>query len=1190
MDTQESFGSLVRRYRREAELSQEALAERAGLSIRAVRDIESGSKHRPRPDTVQLLVDALDLPADEQARFREAAAHLGTPSTEAGLNPEASESLTARVLSVLVADLRGYTAYTVEHGDEAAAGLARQFAASTGPVVEHHGGRLLELRGDEALCVFPSARQAIRAALALQEGYRPGEDGEGLPLGVGIGLDAGEVVPVHGGYRGRALNLAARLCALAKPGEVFASDGVLHLAGAMDGIGAVDRGSAAVKGLPEPVRVMQVTSAQEHPPDPPDPASDSTALIERQQLPRGGFAGSLPVGLMVGREAEAARLLRTAEAVAQGDGRLVLLAGEPGAGKTRLLQGITADVLGRGFLVAAGRCYEPEQSVPYYPFLDVLATLWKFAPAALRADAGERWPHLGVLLPEHLTAPAGEASRGQDDQQRVFRAVTGFLEAMAESAPIALLLDDLHWADGTSLKLLRHIATHTRAGRLLLLGAYRDVEVGRQHPLEAALLDLRREGLAETIPVRRLTAEGTAALVAATLHDASVPGAFTRKLHARTEGNPFFTRQVLDVLVQRDGSTPHEGRWDRRAIEEMEVPESIRAVVGRRLSQLASDTQAILFEAGVLGQRFRFDDLQQMAGRTAEEIEVALNEACEQRLLAEMGRDEYGFDHVLTQQVLDTELPARRKRRLHLAAGEMLERLPEDRRSERVTELAWHFQQADEPEKAMRYALAAGDQAAHVFAHDEAEQQYRLALGLARELGKREDEAEALERLGRVLQGAGQYDEALAVLEEVVAIQHQAGDLAREAKTIARMFLVHFFRGSPRDGMARIDAFLDALDGRDPPAGTARLYFYQSGWASLREPGSIGLAKAERVAALAQAEGDTATFILAETDRGWALRDLGRGEEAVRVLEAVASLAEEQEMTEESLYALLILAETYLKTGRLEQARTQFAHSLEHYRRRGTNDRVAYCTAHIGGTYFADGNWREARLWYERALQIEQAESRSWGVILPLAWFGELALREGKWAEAERLLDGALTLAGENQDGQWLYVVHDLLIERDLLRGQVEEAFARHQRLMADPDQAPKLTSRPSPALAMAHLAAGGVDTADELIENGIEFLGEDGADVYLWVWIALRARVLATRKRWAESEATFLDAIARVRRARNVFFEGEVLQWHGEVLAAQGEVDQARERLQEARVIYARVGAAPYLAQTDEALERLAG
>src|SRR5687768_1648762 len=163
------------------------------------------------------------------------------------------------IRTFLIADVRGYTLFTQERGDEAAGKLAAKFAGIAREVVEARGGTLLELRGDEALCVFGSPRQAIRAALELQERFvEETLNAPELPLTVGIGLDAGEAVPVQGGYRGGALNLAARLCGQARAGEILASREVTHLARRVEGVGYVDRGTLSLKGLAEPVAVVRV--------------------------------------------------------------------------------------------------------------------------------------------------------------------------------------------------------------------------------------------------------------------------------------------------------------------------------------------------------------------------------------------------------------------------------------------------------------------------------------------------------------------------------------------------------------------------------------------------------------------------------------------------------------------------------------------------------------------------------------------------------------------------------------------------------------------------------------------------------------------------------------------------------------------------------------------------------------------
>ncbi len=594
-------------------------------------------------------------------------------------------------------------------------------------------------------------------------------------LPVGIGLDAGEAIPVEGGYRGAALNLAARLCGLAGPGEVLASDAVVHLAGKMEGLVYTERGQVQLKGLAEPVRVVQVV---------PDPQRHDAPVAEQQQpdlpLPIGGFLGALPTGLLVAREAELTRIFSVVDAVTQGSGQLLLLAGESGIGKTRLAQEVMLNVRNRRFLVAAGRCYEQHQGVPFYPFLDALAAAYAACPPPVRQGVPSRWSHLSHLVPEIKGETRTAAANSQEEQQRLFWAVTGFLQAIAAEVPVALLLDDLHWADGASLELLQHLAQHTRADRILVLGTYRDVEVNRKHPLEAALRNLIREDLVIRIPVRRLEQGGTTALIATTLGERTVPAAFAELVQKRTEGNPFFVQQLLRFFVERGDVYQEDGRWIQRSLDTIDVPESVRSVIGQRLTRLSDPTQEVLGEASVLGQTFTFSALADIGGQAEDTLEDALEEAGSTGLIRETGPDTYAFDHALTQQALYVELPGRRKRKLHLAAAEALERLPPESRLRHSGELAWHFLESANEKRALPYAMAAGDQAAEVFAHREAERHYSTALEIAEQVGDHEREVETLGRRAALLLGAFQGKGAVRDYERLVDGARRRGDQKQE--------------------------------------------------------------------------------------------------------------------------------------------------------------------------------------------------------------------------------------------------------------------------------------------------------------------------------------------------------------------------------------------------------------------------
>ena len=256
------------------------------------------------------------------------------------------------IRTFLIADVRGYTAFTQQHGDEAAGQLAARFAEIAQEGVEACGGELVELRGDEALAVFLSARDALRAATELAEAFSEAtEDVPALPLGVGFGLDAGEAVPVAGGYRGGALNLAARLCSRAHAGEVLASEGVIHLARAIDGLSFEPTGPFELKGISEPVRAARVTATH---------AGTTTASRSADRRMENEVPPELDlVSPFVGRKDELRWLRWGWRRARHGHGRALFLVGAPGMGRTRLAAELAREAGLDGAIVTYISCGEP---------------------------------------------------------------------------------------------------------------------------------------------------------------------------------------------------------------------------------------------------------------------------------------------------------------------------------------------------------------------------------------------------------------------------------------------------------------------------------------------------------------------------------------------------------------------------------------------------------------------------------------------------------------------------------------------------------------------------------------------------------------------------------------------------------------------------------------------------------------
>jgi class 3 adenylate cyclase/tetratricopeptide (TPR) repeat protein len=1179
----------------EAGLTQEELAERARLSARAISDLERGVNRSARIHTVRQLAEALALsPADAAGFAAVARAETLAPHpVPAAAGPPTALSLgsegTSEVRTFLFADVRGYTRFTLEHGDEAAARLAGKLATLAREGVTARGGEVIELRGDEVLAVFPSARQALRAALELQRRFdQELEADPELPITVGIGLDAGEAVPLEGGYRGGALNLAARLCSLAGPGEVLATEGVRHLARTVEGLRYIEGGPVQLKGFTDPVRVIRVVAAP--PESDQEPSGDQVGAARRDvPLPVGGFLGSLPANALVARDDEMTPLLAAVDAVSRGEGRLVLLAGEAGVGKTRLAQELTLNAVGRGFLIAAGRCYEAQEAVPYYPFLEALSAAYGAAPSTVRQEAAHRWPYLGRLLPDQLggTMPAA-VSDSPEDQQRLYRAVVGFLQEIAQQVPIALMLDDLHWADSASLELLQHLARHTRSARILILGAYRDVEVNPQHALEAALRDLGREQLMERVAIRRLPEAGTAGLIAETLGEVEAASEFASLVHRHTDGNPFFTSQVVHALVESGSLYRQDGRWEWGTVQEIDVPESVRSVIGQRVSRLSEQAREMLHEASVLGQSFAFDDLLAIGDQDEEAVDDALGEAAAVGLVRAVENDSYVFDHALTQQALYAALSPRRRKRLHRAAGEALARLPERKRNTRAVELAWHFLQGDDAEQALPYALLAGEQAEAVFAHGEAEQRFRMALELAEDLGDASGQARAREKLGEVLKITGQYDTALDALEGAVGLYQSLHDSEGEGRVLAQVGLIHGVRSQPEDGIARLKPLVEARDTGQTSHSLALMYaslvrLYSRGGMSEQ------LAASERLLELARDLDDERLLAEAELYRGVSLKENGHYEEALRVLEAAIPRAEslgDFSTLSQALNVASLVEHGLHGLRRNDRGLIYREQALQVAEQLGDPREISYRALEYAYVMSLLGDWTRSRELAEHALSAVLAIDALTAYVGPLYMMCELCIYQGDWEDAAGYAREAVAVAQYLGLPESIREIQGLLADWDLLRGDRERALTRLQPFLADSGWEDHLNFLFP--LARTYLATGNVAGAGDAAAQALAIATRDRILIGQIEALLIQASIATRQGELEDAEARFQHVLSRVAEVDYPWGEARIRYEHGRVCAARSELPAAQEELERARTLFEQLGARPFVARAVEAIRSL--
>ncbi len=493
-------------------------------------------------------------------------------------------------------------------------------------------------------------------------------------------------------------------------------------------------------------------------------------------------------GVFVGREHEMDLLRAGLESTLSGRGRLILLVGEPGIGKTRTAEELVTYARLRRTQVLWGRCYEGDGAPAYWPWVQLIRSyVHEREPAALLSEMGSGAGAIAQMVSEvRERLPALTAPPPLDPEQarfRLFDGVSTFLKNAANNQPLVLVLDDLHWADKPSLLLLQFLARELRAARLLVMGTYRDVELGRQHPLTQTLGELSREQLAERVVLRGLTARDVSRFIEITA-GLRPPEALVAAVYKETEGNPFFVNEVVRLLVA-DGRLQHPEAVKSWSVG---IPQSVREVVGRRLDRLSERCNQILSIGSIIGREFGLDVLQRVSGLGTDPLLDALDEAVAARVVSEVPRvtGHYAFAHALIRETLYEELSATRRIRLHRQIGEALEALYGSNPEPHLAELAYHFFEAaqggGDADRAIAYAVRAGDRAAGMMAHEEAARQYDLGLQALdlRQPPAEPERCELLLKLSETLWRTGEYGRA-----KEVALQ--AADLARRVGTAEQL-------------------------------------------------------------------------------------------------------------------------------------------------------------------------------------------------------------------------------------------------------------------------------------------------------------------------------------------------------------------------------------------------------------------
>jgi transcriptional regulator with XRE-family HTH domain/tetratricopeptide (TPR) repeat protein len=934
---------------------------------------------------------------------------------------------------------------------------------------------------------------------------------------------------------------------------------------------------------------------------------------------------------LVGRQHERSSL----ERFLTGDAPpLLLLRGEPGIGKSRLLEEAVERAQELGWTVLAAGCNRRSAEDPYAPCVDALAHfLCLRAPAQQRLDLdGCAW--LVRLLPElaeRAIAPAPSWELPPQQERRLmFASVARFARNVASHAGTLLILDDLHWAGADALDLLAYLLREPSVRPVRILGAYRDTDVGAQDPLLMVLGDLARESLASSAPLAPLATDEAAHLLDILLADVSAATtALRQSIMSRAGGVPFYL--VTCAQEARIGALAGLPEHD------VAVPWSAAASIHQRVTQLAEPAWDVLAIAAVMQRSTPRDVLLPVAeglGHDEAAILRALEAAVRARLLTEYTDGSFAFTHDLIRETLEADLSGARRAALHRRLADALERLPHP--EQRAAELAWHLARGDQLSRALPYALQAGDLAEALCAHAEAEQHYRAAVDWARRLGNRARLCEALDKCADVLFRLARFTDAYACLEETIRIYREdrdwerlawatsqiakAGDpLGRTEVSLLRLrelfAMLATVAGGPDDlGKQDTDEFM-ALERNAERAVSllthktaARIYLCLTTRYLFLHHFDAVYGPSEHTVQYARAAGDRRIESLGYTFRAEAQQAQGRLVESAASAVLARTLAVESADLEALYVALRVQATNDELLAEPLRSRDTLAYMLETATKL---DDISYISGTLDAlalNAFALGDWDASIGYLERAAKLLHGDESTQSNA-PAVGLGVLeALRSdhgpfptGALADLEYLADERVRV--------WAVA---LLSELDLLAGRADVAAARLQKEIErakasfasvphartdtawvdaglySPLPAAGLVTRLLAYTAWANLELGDRTRSRETLARARQ-LADSHGNRMARVDIERVAAMLALREgRWDEAEQALEQPLAICLRAPYPYAEAKVRYLYGQAHAAAGRPADARQQYHAAVALCTRLGERRYHAHVERALALL--
>jgi tetratricopeptide (TPR) repeat protein/KaiC/GvpD/RAD55 family RecA-like ATPase len=878
-----------------------------------------------------------------------------------------------------------------------------------------------------------------------------------------------------------------------------------------------------------------------------------------------------------------------------GEGGLVFIHGEAGIGKTRLVRELGAYARSRGVQVLYGRCpalFRMDGVPPYILWKEVIKDyLETCIPEQLYRVIGYYPAEVAKLVPELSqklkVIPQSLPISPEQEQNRLFEAVSQFITNISRETPLLVVLDDLQWTDPSSLLLLHYLARGVQKTPLLLLGAYRSTDIDAKHPLTPVLAELNREGLPESIHLRRMSLSDVSEMIKNILEQEDVPSEFCKLVYEKTAGNPFFVGEVVKSLKEEGVIYREENRWEFKEVSKIEFPETVKTVIKTRIDRLDKECQNVLTLASFIGNDFTIEAMCAVTGIDENKLLELMDELFKTGLIKERvirGEGICSFADILVRDVVYEEVSPLKRKKLHGTVGCALEQVYAKKIDEHFGELASHFLEGGDKEKALGYFLKAGEKARKVHANTEEASYLQSTLWLLEEKeGELQEKAIVLERLGDIKGLVGEYDLCMKRWNEALQVWKQLDEKEKVAG-LHRKMAVTLWRdiGNTEQARENFEEALRILDAQPENVELAALYAARARMSFFTEDVTKARSWAEKALELAKKLNASEVIASSYIDLGLVFGATGEEKKAVECMEKALKIALDNGYVAVAFRACNNLADT-LPAEENERKLDYHEKGLELAKKAGGIDRISWFGNMLAGMHFGMGNSDKALTLAEQSESLDRKIGNLWNLSTSTLNLGIFYHVLGEWNKGEQYLKESLSISKKTSNAQsisnsygWLgwfyYDKGEYAKAKEFFDGMTEINEKRGGK-------AYQISSYQW--LAMNDIELGEIDKAKTLLDDLHKFAHEKQNKQLTADEDATRAMLLRAEKKWNESIELFEKSLQEYEalgaRQWNVYGFAKNIYEYARVYLERnqlGDKEKARDLLNQALEIFQKMGA----------------